>query len=606
MPTSLADPSVRATLDAARQSGLSKTVQVGGRSVTVPVPFPSPQDWRDQWIYFLMIDRFNDPAAPPRHVPFDRDVGEFQGGTFNGVRDQLDYLKELGVGAVWLSPVLKNCQWDRYTHHGYGIQDFLQVEPRFGSGPGLAEQELRALVDEAHARDICVILDIVLNHGGNLFNYEGAVDSREWKGWGPEYTVYWRDQTGTPRSGWTNVGQVPQPRPADGLVWPAELQRNDYWRRRGDVTGSGSEAKGDFATLKELVTEYELPGRKFPIRDIMVRAHQYLIAKFDVDGFRIDTLKYVEEDFARVFGSACREFALSIGKRNFFTFGEVWEDTATDAEEKIARFIGRHTELDREPIGVDAALDFPLFRRLNDVIKGSTPPAELDRLFERRRVAHRRLLSSHGEAGRFFVTFLDNHDLNQRFYYQPPTDPHRFDDQLILALTCLFCLQGVPCLYYGTEQGLHGIGTRREFVREALWGKAPIAFDRTHPFYGAVKAIDAVRRAEPALRYGRQYFRELSGDGARWGNSPFPHGVIAFSRILHDREVVVVANTNTTAGEQPYVQVDSDLTPAGSKLAILYSNPPAPAAPKQTGPVGGRVATQVTLRPMEVQVLART
>lgn len=605
MPTSLTDPSVRAALDAARQAGQSKTVQVGNTAVTVPVPFPSPQDWRDQWIYFLMVDRFNNPAAAPRHLPFDRDVGEFQGGTLNGVRDQLDYLENLGVGAVWLSPVLKNSPSDRYTHHGYGIQDFLQVEPRFGSGPGLAEQELRALVDEAHARGIYVILDIVLNHGGNLFNYEGAVDSREWKGSGPEYTVYWRDETGAPRDGWTDVGQVPEPRPADGLVWPTELQRNDYWRRRGDVAGSGSEAKGDFATLKELVTEYELPGRRFPVRDIMIRAHQYLIAKFDVDGFRIDTLKYVEEDFARVFGSACREFALSIGKRNFFTFGEVWEDTAPDAEEKIARFIGRHTELDREPIGVDAALDFPLFRRLNDVIKRSAPPALLDRMFEQRRVAHRKLLSSHGEAGKYFVTFLDNHDLDQRFYYQPPADPHAFDDQLVLALTCLFCLQGLPCIYYGTEQGLHGIGSRREFVREALWGKAPVTFDRNHAFYRAVKAIDAVRRAEPALRYGRQYFRELSGDGASWGHSWYPQGIIAFCRILDDREVIVVANTNTTAGAQVYVQVDRDLTPAGSTLAVLYSNPPAPAVPQQAGHVGGRVATRVILRPMEVQVLAR-
>src|SRR5216683_7980403 len=96
-------------------------------------PFPSPEDWRDQWIYFLLVDRFNNPQAPPRFTPFDSVHGAFQGGTFNGVRQQLDYLKQMGVGALWLSPVLKNCQYNPFTFHGYGIQDFLQIDLRFAS-----------------------------------------------------------------------------------------------------------------------------------------------------------------------------------------------------------------------------------------------------------------------------------------------------------------------------------------------------------------------------------------------------------------------------------------------------------------------------------------
>ena len=71
----------------------------------VPVLAPSPIDWRDQWIYFLMIDRFNNRQQAPAHAPFD-DPGfnGFQGGTFRGVKAQLPYLKDLGVGAIWLSP----------------------------------------------------------------------------------------------------------------------------------------------------------------------------------------------------------------------------------------------------------------------------------------------------------------------------------------------------------------------------------------------------------------------------------------------------------------------------------------------------------------------
>lgn len=600
MPESLKDPSVALTRANARKTGQSKQIDVDGSKVTIPVPFPSPDDWRDQWIYFLMVDRFNNPAAPPKQLPYDKDFGEFQGGTFEGLRQQLGYLKSLGVGALWLSPVLKNGTWDKYSHHGYGIQDFLEVEPRFGT-----EAELRALVDEAHARGMYVILDIVLNHAGNLFNYDGAADSREWKGDGKEYNIYWRDAAGQAQGSWKDVATVPTPRPRDGLVWPSELQQNDYWRRRGDVNGSGDETKGDFGILKELVTEYLAPGKKYPVRDIMIRIHQYLIAKYDFDGFRIDTLKYVEEDFARVFGAACREFALSIGKKNFFTYGEIWEDSQ-DAESKIARFIGRNTDLDQEPIGVDAALDFPLFRHLNDIIKKGAPPVELEKMFSRRRIAHRKLLSSHGEASRFFVTFLDNHDLDQRFYYQPAGSPNQFDDQLVLALTCLFCLQGIPCVYYGTEQALHGIGGRREHVREALWGK-PQAFARNNPFYLAVQELSAIRRDHPALRYGRQYFRDLSGNGTDWGPSEYPNGVIAFSRILDDKEVVVVANTKTQGPDITiHVQVDPDLNSVGTPVSLLYANPAPGVMPSSVMTIGGRAGVKLVLKPMHVQVFTVT
>ena len=72
------------------------------------------------------------------------------------------------------------------------------------------------------------------------------------------------------------------------------------------------------------------------MRTSLIHAYQYLIAKYDVDGYRIDTLKYIEPAFAQTFGNAIREYALSLGKKNFFTFGEVY-----DSEEKIAHFIGR-------------------------------------------------------------------------------------------------------------------------------------------------------------------------------------------------------------------------------------------------------------------------
>lgn len=583
--------------------------------------FPSPTDWRDVWIYFILIDRFNNPAAPPRVSPWDGAHNTFQGGTFNGIREQLDYLRQMGVGGLWLSPVLKNCQYDDHSYHGYGIQDFISIDPRFASAPDKAEDELRQLVDAAHQRGMYVIFDVVLNHTGNVFAYEGGQSVTSWRD-DPPYTIWWRDEKGNARPDWT---QLPENLSPDAGIWPKELQRNEYFRRRGNAFSRGgdlSEMAGDFYSLREFVTGYKRPGKKHgglhPVRETLIRAYQYLMARFDVDGYRIDTLKYVEPEFAMWFGNAMREFALSIGKANFFTFGEIYDD-----EEKIARFIGRNPLESTDLIGVDAALDFPLYFTLPGAAKGQRAPSDVINTFEQRRKVQAGYISSHGEASRYFVTFLDNHDQNQRFYYVDPGDPQRYEDQFTLGLGCLFTLQGIPCIYYGTEQGLHGSGDSMEHTREALWGKAGVAtFDPTHRFYQDIQRLTAVRQRQPALRYGRQYFRPISGNGMEFGVSRSAPGVLAYSRILNDQEVVIIANTSTTSGWQGEVIVDYALHPTGEVFQVVYSNqpahvtvPPNPVFEKLQGTMhveevdgtrtyGPARAVRVSLQPMEIQVLA--
>jgi len=227
------------------------------------------------------------------------------------------------------------------------------------------------------------------------------------------------------------------------------------------------------------------------------------------------------------------------------------------------------------------------------------------------------ILSSHGDASNFFVTFLDNHDQTQRFYYQSEATPHQYDDQVTLGIACLFSLQGIPCLYYGTEQGLHGNGTVLEAVREALWGKAD-AFDRTSPFYEAVKQIALLRSIQPALRYGRQYFRPLSSDQKEFAISTTAPGVLAFSRILNDEEIVVVANTDIQQEVAIAVIVDDILHPIGNTFQVIFSNKPTFTQPGRieeseqetiVHEVNGTLSQgpihiiTVTLQPMEIQVL---
>ena len=143
---------------------------------------PSPSDWRDEVLYFLLPDRFSDggeagrpqldranpDAAPPAGFRFDRlgesGGGRYQGGTIDGVRSKLGYLKGLGVTAVWVGPVFKQRIFGN-TFHGYAIQDFLDVDPRFGT-----RQDLVKLVSEAHAEGLRVILDVIFNHSGCNWN----------------------------------------------------------------------------------------------------------------------------------------------------------------------------------------------------------------------------------------------------------------------------------------------------------------------------------------------------------------------------------------------------------------------------------------------------
>jgi glycosidase len=163
-----------------------------------------------------MLDRFNNPSAPRIHAPFDDPAySDYQGGKFSGVRDQLAYIKQLGVGDIWLSPVLRNLRFDP-SYHGYGIR----AEPRFADDPDAADDELRALVDAAHDHGLYVVRDIVLNHTGDVFAYQcdpwdaactgssGGVASYH----DQPQPIRWRDQDGVAQPGFAVMRRSRVPR----------------------------------------------------------------------------------------------------------------------------------------------------------------------------------------------------------------------------------------------------------------------------------------------------------------------------------------------------------------------------------------------------------
>ena len=153
-------------------------------------------------------------------------------------------------------------------------------------------------------------------------------------------------------------------------------------------------------------------------------------------------------------------------------------------------------------------------------------------------------------------------------------------------------------------------------MREALWGKNH-AFDDQHPLYLAIKRLSEIRDTQPALRYGRLYFRPISGDGVHFGVSPFAPGVLAYSRILNNQEVIVIANANVAGDFQGYVLVDSFLHQDGDQFHVCNdaSMLPPGSVESRTGleihEIEGGITTgparmlPVHLQPMEVQILVK-
>ncbi len=593
---------------------------------------PSPSQWRDQVLYFLLPDRFSDGreasrplfdrAAPAQHAAPDpatwREAGKgWQGGTLAGLTSKLDYLQGLGVTALWVGPVWRQ-RAELDTYHGYAIQHFLDVDPRLGT-----RQDLRDLVDAAHERGMYVLLDVVFNHSGNNFFYEqdGApVPSLPYR-YAPPYPVHgWRSATGQSIRG---IGGI-----ADG-VWPREFQELAWYTRAGQIgtfdPAPGEDPldpnaefrRGDFFDLKDLDHT-----TRDDVLSAVIRVYQYWIALSDCDGFRLDTVKHVSFEAARSFAGAIREYTYAIGKENFLLLGEV--TGGGEMERDYLDVFGRN---------LDAVLDIgdPAMR-LASLAKGFGSPSDFFGQF----YGHD-ILGSHRETGRYHVSILDDHDMvgrpsKSRFAAHDalPTAPLQVAHAVGVQLTTL----GIPCIYYGTEQAFDGTEDRDErppgqrdfedrYIRESMFGGTFGAFqtagchffDTGHPTYRRIAAIARVRRGPGrvglALRRGRQYPRETSFLGRPFG-LPGAGELVAWSRILFDQEVLVVLNTHGVEGRGADVTVHGPFHPAGSTLRFLYrgdwSDAELAAPPDQRVPVttaaDGRSVVRVDLPPAGMAILA--
>jgi len=551
-------------------------------------------DWRDEVIYQIMVDRFEN-GDPNNDYDVDRNAaGSYHGGDWQGIIDRLDYIVELGVTALWISPVVKNIDSDAGfgSYHGYWTQDFVHTNPHFGD---LAK--LRELVDACHRRGIKVILDIVANHIGQLFYYDmngnGQADDFLIGAGGPAYGSFNDDfsATLTRTTEWdpdydhrgvqafTSLGESgPAPilwvyEPAINRVptEPPEFQNPLWYNRRGRVTvwrheqeacawRTGNPDPGDWWSVpacRDYVYEQETRG-DFPgglkdldttrqdVRDALYAAYAHWITVADFDGFRIDTLKHVEHEFWQDFCPRIRRHARSLGKRNFFMFGEAFDGH----DDLLAGFVGNGQ--------VDSVFYFSQkYRVFENVFLNGQPTSEIERLFRDRLgdpadpsvvPLYTDAANENGpvdEAGnpvsprRLLVNFLDNHDVARFRYLRDDARVHHN------ALFFLLTEDGIPCIYYGTEQGFHGGNdpANREDMSDSGW-------DTAHPTFRTIQVLIALRKQYAPLRRGDLRIVWASSTGADGGTDDA--GIFAFERTYDGETVLVVVNTSNDSSARPY------------------------------------------------------
>lgn len=237
-------------------------------------------DWQQDIIYFVVLDRFADGKASNNQNVSRKNPGGFHGGDFVGLMNQLDYLQKLGITTLWITPIVQQIRHDMWAngangtgweagfdhaaYHGYWAEDFTAIDPRFGT-----KAEFIDLVKAAHNRGIKILLDVVYNHPGYGSQY---VTEEKWHSWIRKEVV---DCEVDPLV--CQVGGLP-----------------DFKTERGDV------------------------------RDFLIDAMVKLAKETGIDGFRLDTVKHVEHDFWQLHR---KRLSKEVGE-DFFLLGEVWGGSA--------------------------------------------------------------------------------------------------------------------------------------------------------------------------------------------------------------------------------------------------------------------------------------
>ncbi len=480
-------------------------LQVTTRRGTVTAPFIvspplSPSNrfagfGPDDVVYQIMPDRFSDGDQANNEPPgaeglYGRSNPHlYHGGDFAGITNHLPYLKDLGVTAIWITPVYENyhhvdphqagfkAQYTESDYHGYGAVNQYAVEPHFGD-----MQSLRRLVNQAHALGIKVIQDQVANHVGAHHPWASDPPTPTWF-------------NGTAGDHMNNTYQI----------WTVIDPHATAAERAATLGGWFANALPDLNQNDPEVARCEIQNTL------------WWVGETGFDGIREDTMPYVPRGFWSAWNTALQRQYPHVN-----AVGEVFDGDVS----LVSYFQGGHVGPDGIDTGMDSLFDYPLYFPLRRAFASGASFHDLltdeahDWLFPR--PAH-------------LMTFLGNHDV-KRFLNEDGATV----DGLMLAQTFLLTNRGVPLLYYGDEIGMTGgddPDNRRDFPggfpgdpRDAFTaaGRTPTE----QRIWQHVRTLTHLRAQLPALRRGTQ--KTLLQTDHQW----------AYARILGRQSVVIVLNND--------------------------------------------------------------
>jgi glycosidase len=481
-------------------------------------------------------------------------------------------------------------------------------------------QEFRDFVKAAHEQGIYVILDIIAHHTGNVFTYNADrymthdPASGQWyedPRWdGKPYAVQgFNDHDGKPTlpfdmpDGDRLEGAWP-----DGAIWPREFQQAHMFLRKGHITSWDyypEYAEGDMFSLKTLDLWVQRDGqyrRASSAMACLTLVYCFWIAYADLDGYRIDAAKHMGEQALRTFCDMIREFAQSIGKERFLLVGEVGggRDHAWEVVHKT---------------GLDAALgidDVP--GKLERMVTGYTDPVDYFSLF-------RNWVLDDPTGHRWYrnqvVTLVDDHDqvrkgsAKWRF-----CGDGRFRDLAFNVMAVQLTTAGIPCIYYGSEQGFDSGGRPNGsdlVLRESMFGgkfgglctQGRHFFNEDGDLYRALAALIELRKKLLPLRRGRQALHHISGDGVTYG---LPHrmgermrSLVSWSRLFSDQAVLIAVNTDEAQPVTAYSTVAPTFRVEGDQFHLIFWYAPKGVSPPPSSLTverkNGPLAVRMTLPP---------
>lgn len=471
------------------------------------------RDWRDEILYFAMIDRFDDgdPGNNDQGAgEYDpRDGRKFSGGDLAGLERRLDYIRGLGATAVWITPPVANQWWNDKSqyggYHGYWASNFKSVDAHFGTLP-----DYRRLADAMHARGLRLVQDIVVNHTADYFGYRDGVTPDPQR---PQRGFVLRRQydgasapTQAPFD--RNDARKPADRAAAVYHWTPVIR---------DFSDHDQELNWQLAELDDLNTEN--PAVRAALRD----SYGFWIREAGVDGFRVDTAFYVPPEFFTDFLHAddprapgVMRVAATAGRPDFHVFGEGFgldKPYRTEMARKIEAY-ARDADGQRLLPGM---INFPLYGTLGDVFARGHAPAELGyRIVD--------MMKVHADPWRM-PTFVDNHDVDR---FLAGGD----EAGLKQALLAIMALPGIPTIYYGTEQGLRE--QRGAMFAGGYGADGRDRFETEAPLYHYLQRAIGLRRTHRLFSRGRPQM--LIANPAR-------PGALAWRTDFEGASALVVFNT---------------------------------------------------------------